>query len=35
MIDHVSIGVRDIDSATSFYQPILEIIGLSKLVEKV
>ncbi len=34
MIDHVSIGIRDIDSATSFYQPILEIIGLSKLVEK-
>jgi len=34
MIDHVSIGVKDIDSSTSFYQPILEIIGLSKLVEK-
>ena len=34
MIDHVSIGVKDIDKATNFYQPILNEIGLIKLIEK-
>ena len=34
MIDHVSVGVRDIDKATTFYQSILGEIGLNKLVEK-
>ena len=34
MIDHVSIGVKDIDMATNFYQPVLNEIGLIKLIEK-
>jgi len=34
MIDHVSIGVRDIGKATLFYQSILGEIGLTKLIEK-
>jgi catechol 2,3-dioxygenase-like lactoylglutathione lyase family enzyme len=32
MIDHVSIGVRDLDAATRFYQAVLGAIGLAKLV---
>ena len=32
MIDHVSIGVRDLDQATRFYEPVLGAIGLAKLV---
>jgi len=34
MIDHVSIGVKDIEKATGFYEPILNAIGLKKLIEK-
>ena len=32
MIDHVSIGVRDLDAATRFYEVVLGAIGLAKLV---
>ena len=32
MIDHVSIGVRDLDRATSFYESVLAVLGSSKLV---
>ncbi len=32
MIDHVSIGVRDLDAATRFYDGVLGAIGLAKLV---
>ena len=31
MIDHVSIGVRDLDQATRFYQAVLGAIGYTKL----
>jgi len=31
MIDHVSIGVRDLASATRFYEALLGTIGLTKL----
>ena len=31
MIDHVSIGVRDLDAATRFYEIVLGTLGLSKL----
>ena len=31
MIDHVSIGVRDLARATSFYEALLGAIGLTKL----
>lgn len=34
MIDHISIGVRDLGQSTSFYQTILATIGLTKLVER-
>jgi catechol 2,3-dioxygenase-like lactoylglutathione lyase family enzyme len=32
MIDHVSIGVRELDQATRFYEAALGAIGLAKLV---
>ena len=31
MIDHVSIGVRDLEQATRFYQAVLGAVGYSKL----
>ena len=31
MIDHVSIGVRDIDQATRFYEAVLGAVGYTKL----
>jgi catechol 2,3-dioxygenase-like lactoylglutathione lyase family enzyme len=31
MIDHVSIGVRDLARATQFYEALLDTIGLTKL----
>jgi catechol 2,3-dioxygenase-like lactoylglutathione lyase family enzyme len=31
MIDHVSIGVRDLDRATRFYEAVLGAIGYTKL----
>ena len=34
MIDHVSIGVKNIAKASNFYQSILNEIGLNKLIEK-
>lgn len=34
MIDHVSIGVSNLDAASKFYEPILKVLGLEKLVEK-
>jgi len=32
MIDHASIGVRDLDAAAAFYEPVLATIGLTRLV---
>ena len=34
MIDHVSIGVRDLAASAGFYEPVLATIGLAKLVER-
>ncbi len=34
MIDHVSIGVRDLAAATAFYTRLLAPLGLAKLAEK-
>ena len=34
MIDHVSIGVKDLESASEFYEAVLSVLGLSKLIEK-
>lgn len=34
MIDHVSVAVRDLAAGTGFYEPLLQTIGLSKLVER-
>ena len=31
MIDHVSIGVRDLEQATHFYQDVLGAVGYTKL----
>jgi len=31
MIDHISIGVRDLDRATAFYDAVLPALGLAKL----
>jgi catechol 2,3-dioxygenase-like lactoylglutathione lyase family enzyme len=31
MIDHVSIGVRDLAAATRFYEPVLGALGFTKL----
>jgi len=34
MIDHVSIGVRDLAASQRFYDPVLATIGLRKLAER-
>jgi catechol 2,3-dioxygenase-like lactoylglutathione lyase family enzyme len=34
MIDHVSIGVSNLGTASEFYEPVLGVLGLIKLVEK-
>ena len=34
MIDHVSVGVRDLDRAARFYEPTLTALGLSRLVTR-
>jgi catechol 2,3-dioxygenase-like lactoylglutathione lyase family enzyme len=34
MIDHVSIGVRDLGAATRFYESVLAPLGYAKLVRK-
>ena len=34
MIDHVSIGVANLELASNFYEQVLKPIGLEKLVEK-
>jgi catechol 2,3-dioxygenase-like lactoylglutathione lyase family enzyme len=34
MIDHVSVGVTDLNSAAVFYDLVFEPLGISKLVEK-
>jgi catechol 2,3-dioxygenase-like lactoylglutathione lyase family enzyme len=31
MIDHVSVGVRDLDASARFYEPLLATLGYSKL----
>ena len=33
MIDHVSVGVRDLVRAAAFYEPVLAVLGMSKLRE--
>ena len=34
MIDHVSVGVRDLDRAARFYEQALAPLGLSRLVKR-
>lgn len=34
MIDHVSVGVRELESAREFYSAILSILGMSLIMEK-
>jgi catechol 2,3-dioxygenase-like lactoylglutathione lyase family enzyme len=34
MIDHISIGVKDLESASVFYASIFGALGISKLVER-
>ncbi|AUC97730.1 lyase [Bradyrhizobium sp. SK17] len=34
MIDHVSVGVRDLDRAARFYEPALAALGLARLVTR-
>ncbi|MBR1205665.1 MULTISPECIES: VOC family protein [unclassified Bradyrhizobium] len=34
MIDHVSVGVRDLERAARFYEPTLATLGLSRLVTR-
>lgn len=34
MIDHVSVGVKELSSASAFYSEVLSVLGFSKLVEK-
>jgi catechol 2,3-dioxygenase-like lactoylglutathione lyase family enzyme len=34
MIDHISVGVADLDRATRFYEPTLAALGLSRLVTR-
>ena len=34
MIDHVSVGVRDLAASSRFYTPVLAAIGFAKLVER-
>jgi hypothetical protein len=31
MIDHASIGVRDLDGAVAFHEPVLATVGLAEL----
>ena len=31
MIDHVSVGVRDLEAAARFYEAVLGVVGLAKL----
>ena len=34
MIDHISVGVSDLERATRFYEPTLAALGLTKLVTR-
>ncbi len=34
MIDHISVGVVDLDKSTEFYVSIFSTLGISKLIEK-
>ena len=34
MIDHISLGVADLDRAAGFYEPVLATLGLSRLVSR-
>ncbi len=34
MIDHISLGVADLERATRFYEPVLAALGLSRLVTR-
>jgi catechol 2,3-dioxygenase-like lactoylglutathione lyase family enzyme len=34
MIDHISIGVRDLDASAAFYDTVLGAIGLDRLVTR-
>jgi catechol 2,3-dioxygenase-like lactoylglutathione lyase family enzyme len=34
MLDHISLGVADLDRATRFYEPTLATLGLTKLVTR-
>jgi catechol 2,3-dioxygenase-like lactoylglutathione lyase family enzyme len=34
MIDHVSVGVRDLERSARFYEPTLATLGLSRLVTR-
>jgi catechol 2,3-dioxygenase-like lactoylglutathione lyase family enzyme len=34
MIDHISLGVADLDRAARFYEPVLAALGLSRLVTR-
>ena len=34
MIDHISIGVADLDRAARFYEPVLAALGLARLVSR-
>ena len=34
MIDHISIGVADLDRALRFYEPVLAALGLARLVRR-
>ncbi|HTO67563.1 MAG TPA: VOC family protein [Bradyrhizobium sp.] len=34
MIDHISLGVADLDRAARFYEPVLAALGLARLVSR-
>lgn len=34
MIDHVSVGVADLEKSAAFYSAVLDTIGMAKLIEK-
>jgi catechol 2,3-dioxygenase-like lactoylglutathione lyase family enzyme len=34
MIDHVSIAVRDLDASAEFYDPVLQALGMTRLVTR-
>ncbi|MBV8696293.1 VOC family protein [Bradyrhizobium sp.] len=34
MIDHISLGVADLDRAVRFYEPVLAALGLARLVSR-